>query len=164
MNRRKAVKGLLVFAGGLTFLPSMLYGNAATYATLYKNFTLTYLQHDGLAAIVSAIIPATNTPGAKELGVHLWILKMLDDCYDQRTRDTFFSGLEKIDYKAANLAEVLLQVDSKENKLGADAQTFFRLTKKLTIKGYMNSEYVMTKLLVYELVPGRWHGKVPVKS
>jgi hypothetical protein len=164
MNRRKAVKGLLVFAGGITFLPSMVYGNAATHSTSYKNFALTYLQNEGIAAIVDAIIPATDTPGAKELGVHLWILKMLDDCYDQRTRNSFFAGLEKIDYKAVNLTEILQQVDSKENKLGADAQAFFRLTKRLTIKGYLSSEYVMTKLLVYELVPGRWHGKVPVKN
>jgi hypothetical protein len=163
MNRRKAVKGLLVFAGGITFLPAMVYGNGKTYGALYQNFALSYQQQEGLAAIVDAIIPKTNTPGARELGVHLWILKMLDDCYDQRTRDTFFAGLEKIDYKAANLAEVLQQVDAKENKLGANAQAFFKLTKKLTIKGYLNSEYVMTKLLVYELVPGRWHGKVPVK-
>lgn len=161
MDRRKAVKGMLIFAGGVTFLPSMLYGEGGI--SLYRNFSLTHQQQEGLAAIVDAIIPKTDTPGAKELGVHLWILKMLDDCYDQRTRDAFFAGLEKIDYKAANLAEILQQVDTKQNHLGANAQAFFRLAKKLTIKGYLNSEYVMTKLLVYELVPGRWHGKVPVK-
>jgi hypothetical protein len=163
MNRRKAVKGLLVFAGGITFLPSMVYGSNKSYDASYQNFALTYEQQEALAVIVDTIIPKTDTPGARELGVHLWILKMLDDCYDKRTRDSFFAGLEKIDYKAANLVEVLQQVDTKENKLGADAQAFFRLTKRLTIKGYLSSEYVMTKLLVYELVPGRWHGKVPVK-
>jgi hypothetical protein len=93
MDRRKAVKGMLVFAGGVTFLPSMLYGEVGI--SLYQNFSLTHQQQEGLAAIVDAIIPKSDTPGARELGVHLWILKMLDDCYDQRTRDSFLLALKK---------------------------------------------------------------------
>ncbi|HEV2478171.1 MAG TPA: hypothetical protein VGS79_00845, partial [Puia sp.] len=40
---------------------------------------------------------------------------------------------------------------------------FYTTTKKLTIQAYTSSQYYLTKIQVYELVPGRWHGCVPVK-
>jgi hypothetical protein len=39
---------------------------------------------------------------------------------------------------------------------------FFNTTKGLTIQSYIASEYFLTKVQVYELIPGRYHGCVPV--
>jgi hypothetical protein len=36
--------------------------------------------------------------------------------------------------------------------------------KQQTINGYMNSKYVMTNLVVWELIPGRYNGYFPVKA
>jgi len=36
--------------------------------------------------------------------------------------------------------------------------------KSKTIEGYMSSKYVMTNLIVWELVPGRWNPYYAVKS
>jgi hypothetical protein len=41
---------------------------------------------------------------------------------------------------------------------------FVKLVKNITIQGYLNSEYVMTNLRIFEFVPGRYHGCVPVKK
>ena len=46
----------------------------------------------------------------------------------------------------------------------ADEQNFIRLARSLTIRGYLSSEYVMTKLMGYEMAPGRYLGCVPVKA
>jgi len=40
---------------------------------------------------------------------------------------------------------------------------FYTTTKRLTILAYSSSQYFLTKVQVYELVPGRWSGCVPVK-
>lgn len=43
-----------------------------------------------------------------------------------------------------------------------DLSFFFREAKGLVIQGYLGSQYFLTKIEVYELVPGRWHGCIPV--
>jgi hypothetical protein len=51
------------------------------------------------------------------------------------------------------------------NKIPGDELKFFYSTvRKLTIQSYSSSAYFLTKVQVYELVPGRWHGCVPVKQ
>lgn len=39
---------------------------------------------------------------------------------------------------------------------------FFKILKRRTVQGYLNSEYVMKNKLIYELVPGRYDGAVKV--
>jgi len=42
-----------------------------------------------------------------------------------------------------------------------DLKYFFKTVKGLTIQSYTASEFFMTKVQVYELIPGRYHGCVP---
>ena len=49
-----------------------------------------------------------------------------------------------------------------KNAPGDDLHAFYRTNKRLVIRGYLGSQYFLTKIEVYELVPGRWHGCVPV--
>ena len=58
--------------------------------------------------------------------------------------------------------ELLTRIDKKE--FDGKVNDFFKATKRLTIQGYTKSKYVMSNLLVYELVPGRFHGSFPVKD
>jgi hypothetical protein len=41
---------------------------------------------------------------------------------------------------------------------------FYNTLRKLTIRGYMNSEYVMTKLTNYEMAPARFYGSVKINN
>jgi hypothetical protein len=41
---------------------------------------------------------------------------------------------------------------------------FYQILKKQTITGYLNSELVMTKLRIYELVPSRYIAYYPLKA
>ena len=58
--------------------------------------------------------------------------------------------------------DLLARIDKKE--FDGEVNDFYKTTKGLTIRGYTKSKYVMTNLLVYELVPGRFHGSFPVKD
>jgi hypothetical protein len=44
------------------------------------------------------------------------------------------------------------------------AVSFYQTVKERTIQAYTSSEFFLTKVQVYELVPARYHGCVPVKA
>jgi len=58
----------------------------------------------------------------------------------------------------------LAVLNKMANSENSDEKGFVRLVKNLTIQGYLNSEYVMTNLRIYEFIPARYHGCVPVKK
>ncbi|RFS18532.1 gluconate 2-dehydrogenase subunit 3 family protein [Emticicia sp. C21] len=172
MQRRAALKTFALSIGSTLVLPS--WANAWSNETLHTTDTiLSSTQEALLAEIVGTIIPKTDTPGAKELNVDKFVTLMVADCYDAKAQDTFAKGLlaadeiAKKDYsKAFSATEPAqrLAVLNKMDKSGSDTEKgFIRLVKNLTIQGYLNSEYVMTNLRVFEFIPGRYHGCVPVK-
>lgn len=173
MNRRQIVKGMAATIGGMLVMPAWASAwNAESLQGFQSNFAT--LEEAILAEVVEAIIPETDTPGAKKLEVHRFIDKMLADCYDQKSRDVFAKGLKTVEsmatqsygksYLACTPAQKLEVITTMSKSAGADDQNFVRLAKNLTIRGYTSSEYVMTKLMGYEMAPGRYHGCVPVKA
>jgi hypothetical protein len=172
MQRRSALKNLLLLAGGTVLLPSCVQEDKKVSIPL-NHLTISAEQETLLAAICETIIPKTDTPGAKELGVHQFVLTMVDDCTKKEDQETFINGLNQIDKLSQKLynnsfgkinnqqrEELLTKLDKKE--VQGEAQAFFERTKRLTIQGYLKSQYVMTNLLKYELVPGRFHGSFPI--
>ena len=67
-------------------------------------------------------------------------------------------------YLACTPKQKLEVITTLSKASDADDQGFVRLAKNLTIRGYLSSEYVMTKLTGYEMAPGRYYGCVPVKA
>ncbi|GAA4465991.1 lactose 3-dehydrogenase subunit gamma LacC [Nibrella saemangeumensis] len=163
---------MAVALGGLISLPAWAEGwNRASVASLQP--ILSADQDLLLADIVETIIPATDTPGAKALGVHSFIQKMVADCYEKSVQQNFVSGLTTVaglarqtgkSFGALEEIQRLNLLKQLEQATDADQKSFYRLVKSLTIQGYMTSEYVMTNITKYELVPGRYHGCVPVKT
>lgn len=162
--------------GGLISLPAWTNAWTADTARQYPKF-LSLSQDELLAEIVETIIPATDTPGvdspgAKALNVHQFIQKMVADCYDAKGQETLRKGLEATDELARKSYEKpFAKIDAPQRlalltQLSQSTEptqkAFYSLVKNLTIRGYMNSEYVMTNLTHYEMIPGRYHGCVPV--
>ena len=162
-------------AGGLALLPSCLRDSGKSTIAL-KNIDITLDQENELAEIAETIIPRTSTPGAKELKLHLYVLKMLDDCYEEKDQQQFkeglsqFSGLITDQYSksfgklsAQQQKSALLALENGKTN-SPELTSFYKIMKDRTIDGYLNSKYVMTKLIIWELVPGRYNGYFPVKS
>ncbi|QEC51864.1 gluconate 2-dehydrogenase subunit 3-like protein [Anseongella ginsenosidimutans] len=175
MKRRTAIRQLVVVAGGLALLPSCLSG-PGNAAIKLSNIILSGEQEKTLAEIAGTIIPATDTPGAKELGVHLFVLKMLDDCYEKDAQQKFIKGLGQADQvakerfgasftkcKPEQRQELISDIENKAS-LPAEIFDFYQIMKQKTLQGYLSSEYVMTKQLIYEMAPGRYNGYFPVKA
>lgn len=173
MQRRSAIKNLALTIGGTIVLPA--WANAWSKESIQSGaFKITYAQETLLAEIVETIIPKTDTPGAKELGADKFILKMVADCYDKKSQDIFAKGMVSVDElsKKEN-GKTFVESDAKQKlevlkKMGtspnSDEKGFVQLVKGLTIDGYLVSEYVMTNLRIFEMVPGRYHGCVPIKK
>lgn len=175
INRRTAIQQLALLSAGAALLPSCFHEHTGK-GTPLRNFSVNGDQEQLLEALTATLIPTTDTPGAKDLSAHLFVLKMLDDCSSAEDRAKFLRGMHAFD-SAAKTASGRSFVDSetaqRESLLTAieagkipeaDLNFFYSTTKKLTILAYSSSQYFLTKVQVYELVPGRWHGCVPAKA
>jgi len=201
MNRRAVIKNLALIIGGTALLPSCLHDDGTEYVQL-KHINIDAGQQKLIADIAETIIPKTGTPGARDLNLHLFVLKMLDDCYTKKDQQAFLSGLAQFNdrvNKQYNKSFSDLSSKERENMLATleksikppkDQQKairpvrdseksievpkkkpdvpplnlFYGAIKQQTIFGYTNSQYFMTKLVVYELVPGRYNAHFPVKN
>lgn len=172
MNRREVLRNAALAAGGFIALPT--WAEAWTPSNVRNgNIILSGEQEALLTSIVDTIIPTTNTPGAKDLEVPAFIQKMLVDCYEKDVQENFIKGLEKTEaiakesYLTAFGACTSLQHKEVLNKIVMSSdqalKDFFALIKSLTIMGFTTSEYVQTKYLNYNPIPGHYYGCVPVK-
>jgi len=181
MNRRTVIKNLALIIGGAALLPSCLQEKGKSVVRL-KNVDISADQETLVGDIAETIIPKTNTPGAKDLLVHLFVLKMLDDCYTKQDQQDFITGIgqftdatekqydkafAELDVKSREALLLDIEKDGKDpkgTKYPAQLKTFYKVVKTQTVNGYTNSQYFMTKQVVYELIPGRWNAHFPYKQ
>ncbi|QJD81343.1 gluconate 2-dehydrogenase subunit 3 family protein [Spirosoma rhododendri] len=159
--------------GGLIALPGWASGWTAESVRLATPL-LPADQVETLAAVVDTIIPATDTPGAKDLNVQQFIQKVVADCYDKPTQDMLSNGLVLTNdlaqktfgkpFNAGDATQRVTLLKQLEQSTDPAQAAFIKLVKPLTIRGYLNSEYVMTNLTHYEFIPGHYNGCVPVKK
>jgi hypothetical protein len=82
MKRRIALKQLGLITAGAMILPTCV-KEVREVSIALKNIALTGDQETLLAEFVGTIVPKTDIPGASELKVHEFVLRMVDDCHDK---------------------------------------------------------------------------------
>lgn len=172
MERRVALRNMALSVGAMAGLPA--WASGWTKESLKNGTLLSLDQSKILLAVVETIIPKTDTPGAGELGVDKFVQKMVTDCYDKKTQAGLSDGILNLDkqstqnfgksFSDASGAQKLELLKDVEKSTDASSKAFFGLVKNLTIQGYMYSEYVMTNITHYEMIPARYHGCVPIKK
>ena len=172
MERRVALKNMAAAVGVIASLPS--WASGWSKSSLPKNILLSADQSVILNGMVETIIPKTDTPGAEELGVGGFVQKMVKDCYDKKAQDNLAKGIDILEsqsqknfgksFAAVNKDQKMQLLQEMEKSSDADQKAFLGMVKNLTIQGYMNSEYVMTNITHYEMIPARYHGCVPIKQ
>lgn len=181
MQRRTAIKQLGILAGGVLLLPHCKGKEVITEASIkLHKLSITGNQETLLASMVESLIPKTDTLGAGELKVHHFVLRMIDDCYEAEDQQKFLLGFAQAEkameeksgkkfeesslteqqefFKALETDKVSIAGD--ENNLKA----FYAPLRELTIQGYLGSEYVLTNLFGYNMVPGRFDGAIEVNA
>ena len=175
VSRRTALKQVLFVSAGLALLPSCFRKTPPASIKL-KNIVLDADDENVLAALADTLIPKTNTPGAKDVSAHHFTMTMVDDCFKKEDQQRWLEGMKAFDKlcrdkyshafeKCTPEERASLLTTLEAGKADTDAAAYFYQTsKRLIIQGYTSSEYYLTKVQVYELVPARFHGSIPVKQ
>ena len=181
MNRRKAI--LRISLAGLGIVTA---GTAYKWWDQLKSPDFSYLQANKalLAALCDTIIPATDTPGARDTGAQDFIIKMIRDCTPRKEQNNFIRGLREIqshcqssyglpyqrcsqDQQTAALAHFEEKSKPYNGKLGKVelrlmGRPFFSILKDYTIQGYCTSQQGATMGLNYVYIPGSFKGCIPL--
>lgn len=129
------------------------------------------------AELAERIIPKTDTPGAKDVGVPEFIDMMLNDVYTEEEQQHFMDGLAKLDEDSKSEygdafaflqpeqmdAIIQKQADEVEGYEGEGAP-FFLMAKELVMLGYYTSEVGATEVLQYKQVPGYYEGCISIEE
>jgi hypothetical protein len=102
MDRRTVIKNLALIIGGAALLPACSQDKAKSKVAL-KNIDITADQEQLIGDVSETVIPKTTTPGAKDLLLHLFVLKMLDDCYKKEDQQAFVTGMGHFAEQSQNI-------------------------------------------------------------
>jgi gluconate 2-dehydrogenase gamma chain len=188
MDRREALRRTAWLMGGALSAPAIagvLNGCTAKPTIDWKPEFLNSEQAATVTSIADIIIPATDTPGAKAVGVPAFIDKMLKDCYAPQDQQRFLDGLKAFNERAEkDFGDPFVELDPDDQTSLVEAahkdavekyvasryarpavlKPFLLMLKELTLLGFFTSEPGATKVLQYEAVPGSYKGCVPLSE
>lgn len=176
MNRRDALRNLALLTGGMILVPSCNFDQEEILKA-YDNLKITPSQKGLLSNIADTIIPATDTKGAADISTEDFILVMVNDCMKPEEQETFSKGLSEFNayskktsgksfekLEPAERERVIMQGMALENEDQKHIPTFLQTTKRFTIQGFMASEYMITEVTQYSLIPGSYQGEVLIAN
>lgn len=181
LNRRKALKNLIStgVVAGIGFSTYKFY----RFEKISKLKELTGYK-ELIAELAETIVPATDTPGAKEANVQLFIMNAVTNVLSTAEQNRFIDGLADVEdysmdkydkrFVKCSLVErnqILSHFESKAmfkspliNKINNKffGQPFFTRLKMLTVYGYCTSQLGATKGLAYDYIPGGFQSNIPI--
>jgi hypothetical protein len=180
MDRREAIRKATMLMGGVISAPAImgvLNGCAAKPTIDWKPSFLTEDQGILITQVSDIIIPKTETPGAKDVGVPGFIDIMVKDVYTNEDQDRFIDGLKAfnegaekkygdpfIELAPEKQLEYTKEVHSAALAEKSAERPFILMAKELTLLGFFTSEPGATQVLQYDPVPGAYHGCVPLEE
>ncbi|SNS56395.1 Gluconate 2-dehydrogenase subunit 3 [Belliella buryatensis] len=170
MNRRDAIKSFALMMGGaMVGANVILTGCSPEDQILGLEFTPEQIAF--LDEIGEAIIPTTDTPGAKAAGIGEFMVMMVKDTYNGDQQSIFISGLNSLkkDFKTAygkdfmkatieERTDFLNEMNQKSNQSEDREPKVIGMLKDLTVLGYFTSEIGATQQLRFVEAPGRYDG------
>jgi hypothetical protein len=181
MNRRKAILRISLAGGAIA---AAVGGYKWLSITKTPDLALADQNRDLIAALAETIIPATDSPGARDANVQDFIVKMIKDCTERKEQNRFISGLAEIQdfcrdrygrlYQHCvekEQEDALAYFEKKGQPLKGIAgkveyrymgRSFFAILKDYTVEGYCTSQPGATKGLAYLYIPGSFRGCIPL--
>jgi hypothetical protein len=190
MNRRELLQRVAMLMGGAISAPAVLgilNGCSPKPGASWQPLFLSKEEGAVVEAVADLIIPRTDTPGAREVGVPAFIDVILKDVYPSEDQARFVSGLKDFDSEAqrahgkafielqpgqqlsflqqqhdAAVAAEKGQDAAKDVPVSQRKRPFVLMMKELTLLGFFTSQVGATQVLQYEAVPGEFKPCVPV--
>lgn len=175
MNRRDAIKSFALMMGGtMVGANAILTGCAPDDQIVGLEFSpkdIAFLDEIG-----EAIIPTTDTPGAKATMIGEFMQMMVKDTYNAEQQQTFLDGLNYIkkDFKSSKgkdfinatveeRTSYLNELEAKASDTQEKGPAVIGMLRDLTVLGYFTSEIGATQQLNYVEIPGRYEGCIEYK-
>jgi gluconate 2-dehydrogenase gamma chain len=179
---------MLGFAVSAPAILGVLNGCTAVPELAFKPVFFTPEQAATISELTEIILPKTDTPGAKDVGVPGFIDQMLKEVYSPEEQQRFMSGLAEFeesshteykksfkrldqDQQVALFKKHHDQAITESSGTGATGwwnagsgaeKPFVLKVKELTILGFFTSQDGASKVLQYNAVPGPYQGCVPL--
>jgi len=179
MDRRSAMKQLAILTGGAVMMPACDFSEESILQA-YQNLNITQSDKVLLTKVTNTIFPGTTLKKAEELMIQDFVLVMSNDCLGAAQQAAFVNGLKNWDnFSKENFGTVFSKMDQKEAEDAfvktmamegtnesptGQARQFLGTTKRFALQGYLNSEYFMTEIKPYELVPARFYGSKRIEN
>ena len=175
MNRRQAIKRTALLSGGIVLFKDFLLGQVSNLS-IPTNPTFGTKEERLLQLVVDALIPTTDTPGAKDFEVDRFVLLMVSDCHSENDQTSFYAGLRTLDAfveKQFGQSFVLCDADTRVEALKSlsesldvspELKAFIQIAKSRTIQGYLESKYVMTEVISHKMIPDPYDGYYPASK
>tara|TARA_R110002012_G_scaffold56192_2_gene143863 strand:- start:1415 stop:2008 length:594 start_codon:yes stop_codon:yes gene_type:complete len=188
MDRRKALKFTGSMAAAAVAGPSLLSLLQSCKNEARVDWQPQFLTMDEAAfvsKIVDMILPRTETPGALDVKVDIFIDKVYAKLYDANGQNHVRKEIEKFNSDCisdfgdsfVNLSEsdqikVLEKAEQNSGQFGSgvwgttvgnpEPVGFYRSLKSTILWGYFTSEDIGENVLNYDPVPGAYHGCIPL--
>ena len=127
-------------------------------------------------ALADTILPATDTPGALDVGAPEFMDLLLAEWYPDAERRQLLAGLEALDARCREtqgkpFAELELQgrlaflatVDTEKGDPGSSGDSYQRIKQQL-IYGFLTSKPIATLTRTTPIIPGRFDGCIPLRG
>ncbi len=168
LDRRALVLGAVFLVGGVAALTRF----TRPAAGIGRGPALSSDQFALLEQVANVIIPTTDTPGAIEAGVPVFVRDMLEVWASAQTRAELTGVLDAIEKQSwAKHGASFLELPPErrldlvrgfdEESLSREDAAYGRF-KYLVLVGYYQSEIGATQELRFELVPGAWRPCLPL--
>lgn len=190
MDRRNALKKTGLFAGAAIAMPTMLSLLQACNEVPrldWKPLFFDEIEAQTISTLVDMILPATDTPGALDVKVDMFIDTVIAKTYDPKGQEDMRSAISefnaacKADYGAdfiglneGDRIKVLEQAEATSGKInpGVWGKTvgeqeplgFYRSMKSMAIWAYFTSEEIGKKVLSYDPIPRSFEACIPVSD
>lgn len=188
ITRREVLKKISLYVGGALTAPTIAAalsgcGEDNSVLRVWEPRLFSPAQAALVGDLAETIIPRTDTPGAKDVGVPQLIDSIVAEVFTSEQKEEYLAGLIKFAIRVQNHygTPFSLLGDQDKNsfvaKLNAasldkdgedpfynNEKAFYRTTKELTLLGFFRSEVGATEVLQYSPVPGEYKGCVPLRE
>ena len=177
MKRRTVFRHLAVASAAAWILPSCI-PDPKKVSLALNRLQISADDESLLGNIADVLIPETDTPGARSTQAHLFALVMVDDCMPKAEQEKYLKGMRNFEEAVRKLTgssfasssptkreEILRVFQEKLETVEEEIKMFYTTTRGYIIQGYTSSQYFLTNVKPYKLVPGpNYRGCAPVLS
>lgn len=190
MERREALKNVALWGGTAivgTSLLSLLQSCQQQPKLNWKPTFFNENQAEFISSLVDTLLPKTQTPGALDMKVDIFIDAVANQLFDEAGQKSMIDGIEKFDTNCREMfGKRFVELDSKEKAeilKAAEANSgkfngqvwgtavgtqqpvgFYRSVKSLAIWAYFSSKEIGTTFLNYDPIPGDYKGCIPLSE